>query len=200
MTRGEPDNTSRNINSLAAEIPWSNGILERLNGILGTLVAGNDDKIRRALKVNMEKTWGGIRDDSIMYFSCNRERLVQFKAFYFPLKKALMEKISEVNDTQKGKTIKTLDCNPTKRALAMVSRAEVISGGLRVDMTAVPSSTPLYLASWGGHLQVIEKLLKLGANKETATHDGNTPLYAACLEGHLEVIKKLLNAGASKEL
>jgi|GEM_PF-1773135 len=53
----------------------------------------------------------------------------------------------------------------------------------------------LYIASLNGHTEVVEMLVKAGANMEY-TVNGKTPLYAAVYKGHEDVIDVLVNNGA----
>ncbi|EAX87669.1 sex-determining protein, putative [Trichomonas vaginalis G3] len=59
--------------------------------------------------------------------------------------------------------------------------------------------TPLFIASQKGHLEVVEYLISIGANKEAKNKDGYTPLICASENGRLEVVKYLISAGADKE-
>ncbi|XP_071801091.1 leucine-rich repeat serine/threonine-protein kinase 1-like isoform X3 [Asterias amurensis] len=52
--------------------------------------------------------------------------------------------------------------------------------------------TPLYRASLGGHLSVVQFLLAHNANGRPNRDSRQSPLYAACLNGHFEVAKLLL--------
>ena len=56
----------------------------------------------------------------------------------------------------------------------------------------------LQAASEGGHMQVVERLLKAGAdvNAASTANRGRTPLQAALEGGHMQVVDQLLNAGA----
>ena len=61
------------------------------------------------------------------------------------------------------------------------------------------TNTTLPGASKGGHLAVVERLLKAGAdvNADPAVFNGRTALQAASEGGHLVVVERLLTAGAN---
>jgi ankyrin repeat protein len=56
--------------------------------------------------------------------------------------------------------------------------------------------TPLYSASQNGHLNVVDALLRAGADVNKAKNDGATPLFAACLKGHRACVEALVRARA----
>lgn len=57
-------------------------------------------------------------------------------------------------------------------------------------------STALYFACVAGNIDVIEKLLELGAETEVSTLIGCTPLMWACTQGNVDVVDRLLKGGA----
>ncbi|KAF3131790.1 hypothetical protein TWF703_007509 [Orbilia oligospora] len=59
--------------------------------------------------------------------------------------------------------------------------------------------TPLALAAWWGHNEVIDLLLDKGANLETKDDDDQTPLLQSVIQGSDEVVKLLLGRGADME-
>jgi len=56
--------------------------------------------------------------------------------------------------------------------------------------------SPLHHASFQGHIEVVEFLIKSGAETNTLDNFGYTPLHRAALRGHIEVTKILIDAGA----
>ena len=50
---------------------------------------------------------------------------------------------------------------------------------LRIDVNDIYRSTPLHLASKGGHLSVVKLLLEAGANANLIDHSGSTALQLA---------------------
>ena len=57
--------------------------------------------------------------------------------------------------------------------------------------------TPLHLAAFDGHAQVVDELLYRGAEVETRNLAGRTALHLACMNGHAHVIFILCSAGAN---
>ncbi|OAQ60738.1 O-methyltransferase family protein [Pochonia chlamydosporia 170] len=64
---------------------------------------------------------------------------------------------------------------------------------------ALLHTTPLFVASTKGHLEVVKVLLENGASTATANITGVAPLHVAARLGHLEMIKLLLVEGAAIE-
>ena len=56
--------------------------------------------------------------------------------------------------------------------------------------------TPLYRASYSGHLAVVRLLLAAGASPNLSHNNGWAPLYWASFSGHVDVVRALLDAGA----
>ncbi|EYU29095.1 hypothetical protein ABFS82_05G116200 [Erythranthe guttata] len=59
------------------------------------------------------------------------------------------------------------------------------------------SRTPLHLASWSGHAEVVDYLCKNKADVGAAAMDDMAAIHFAAQKGHLEVIKILVTAGVS---
>eukprot|EP00118_Oscarella_pearsei_P024608 m.306413 g.306413 ORF g.306413 m.306413 type:complete len:601 (+) comp41220_c0_seq1:257-2059(+) len=60
----------------------------------------------------------------------------------------------------------------------------------------VRGATPLWVASAGGFLEIVDLLLDLKAQVDHATTTRSTPIRGAAFYGHLKVIEHLLEAGA----
>lgn len=51
----------------------------------------------------------------------------------------------------------------------------------------------MHFASYLGHVEILKKLLELGANSNILTDDQWTPLKIACYQGLSEIVKVLVN-------
>ena len=60
-------------------------------------------------------------------------------------------------------------------------------------------ATPLYVACWEGHLNVVHFLALNGAIKDTTNRNyfNVSPLYAACANGHLGIVQWLIKKGGA---
>ena len=56
--------------------------------------------------------------------------------------------------------------------------------------------TPLYRASWEGHLEVVRALLAAGADVNKSNDYGQTPLSRALAHDHTQIADLLRDAGA----
>ncbi|KAH7278733.1 hypothetical protein KP509_38G054100 [Ceratopteris richardii] len=59
------------------------------------------------------------------------------------------------------------------------------------------SRTPLHLASWAGHTDVVHALCKKNADVGATAVDNTAAIHFASQKGHVEVVRMLLAAGAS---
>ena len=75
----------------------------------------------------------------------------------------------------------------------------LIDKGAEVDKAKDDGATPLLIACWNGHLDVVGLLLDKGADVDKATDRGVTPLFIACESGKFEVARMLIEAGADVE-
>ncbi|KAH9495111.1 Protein fem-1 B [Bulinus truncatus] len=67
---------------------------------------------------------------------------------------------------------------------------------VRFDGYVIHEATALWCASGAGHLDIVELLIKHGANVNNATATNSTPLRAACFDGRLDIVKYLVEHGA----
>lgn len=71
------------------------------------------------------------------------------------------------------------------------------ANGAKLDVKSKASKmTPLLIAIENGDHDITLTLLKLGANINSANHDGHTPLMSAAESGHVKMLKTLIAHGA----
>ncbi|KAG7542265.1 Ankyrin repeat [Arabidopsis thaliana x Arabidopsis arenosa] len=71
------------------------------------------------------------------------------------------------------------------------------SNPLAVNSRDKHSRTPLHLAAWAGHNEVVSYLCKNKADVGAAAGDDMGAIHFASQKGHLEVVRTLLSAGGS---
>jgi ankyrin repeat protein len=62
------------------------------------------------------------------------------------------------------------------------------------------AQSPLFIASWYGHCDVVNYLLSSGANINLRDDNGQSPLFAASMHGLCDVVKCLLSSGVDINL
>ena len=65
-----------------------------------------------------------------------------------------------------------------------------------INFTTVNNISPLLVAAYKGHEDVVQLLLDRGAKPNLADHMGHTPLHWAASHGHKGVVQLLLERGA----
>ncbi|XP_059305239.1 uncharacterized protein LOC132056865 [Lycium ferocissimum] len=68
---------------------------------------------------------------------------------------------------------------------------------LAVNSRDKHSRTPLHLAAWSGHAQIVEYLCKNKADVGAAAMDDMGAIHFAAQKGHLEVVRLLVSSGVS---
>ena len=67
------------------------------------------------------------------------------------------------------------------------------------QLDPVLGQTPLAMAALFGHTEIVDLLIRSGANVNAPTRDGNTPLHNAAFFGHAEAAELLLSSGADRD-
>lgn len=85
-----------------------------------------------------------------------------------------------------------VDMNAPKKVRGYVSN---MSGEYCLD--AMIDSSPLHIACFMGHTNIVECLLNLEAYIDFTKEDGTTPLFFACELGHADIVRLLLDKRAN---
>lgn len=72
--------------------------------------------------------------------------------------------------------------------------------GVDVNWTDSEGRTALHMAVDRNNLEIVEFLIKHGANLNIQDHEGSTPLHYAALCEHKEMCATLLSHGADKNI
>lgn len=102
------------------------------------------------------------------------------------VRRLLVEGNSLNDATDDGDSLLSLACSAGYYELAQVllaMSAQVEDRGQKNDCT------PLMEASSAGHIEIIELLIRHGADVNAQSSTGNTPLMYACAGGHVEAVK-----------
>ena len=84
----------------------------------------------------------------------------------------------------------------TRGCLEIVEAA--LERGQKIEAKCKFGRTALWLASDGGHVSVVARLLEAGAQTDIPSHDENdAPLHRAAYRGHPAIVRLLLAAGAA---
>ncbi len=59
--------------------------------------------------------------------------------------------------------------------------------------------TPMHLAALHGRTDIVQALIKAGADKDATNNSGETPMHYAAREGRTDIVQALIEAGADKE-
>ncbi|XP_055998778.1 uncharacterized protein LOC125653998 isoform X1 [Ostrea edulis] len=111
---------------------------------------------------------------------------------------------SEINRLVEEHRLLVLSCYSgdiqTVRVLLPVCRKAINGIGQVSEDIDCCHDTPLTAACVGGHVSIMEELVKAGADVNLQDRRGNTPLIAACKGGHVSIVEELVKAGADVNL
>src|SRR5579862_7248363 len=65
-----------------------------------------------------------------------------------------------------------------------------------VNAAQPDGATPLHWAVYRSNQEMVDLLLRAGANPKVANQEGSTPLWLACTNGNAGIVAALLKAGA----
>ena len=166
---------------------------------------GGERKVLKTIKLNRitNNNTFDIDRGTPLHIACYEGKLEEVRR--------LIKNGADVNSVHKGKERSSSEILYELEPVPMptiqkrfVRRYFSCGGGIEFDFSQLRgqkgwdmrSKTPLYKAVGGGHLKVVELLLKSGANP-----NGNSswfsPLYKAAGGGHLKVVELLLKSGAN---
>ena len=75
---------------------------------------------------------------------------------------------------------------------------DAIEKGIDVNQPTKNGQTPLWIAAWEGHKEIVSMLVEAkGVDVNQADKDGQTPLFRAAYEGHKEIVSMLLKVKVS---
>lgn len=75
-----------------------------------------------------------------------------------------------------------------------------IDQGAPVDLRDAAGNSPLMLAAYHGHAELVGELVARGADVDLANDRGQSPLAGVAFKGFTEVARVLLEAGADPDL
>ncbi len=102
----------------------------------------------------------------------------------------------EINNFVKG-YIMYLASNGSSELIAFLQNPTTDKDVVKILINDNPFNfSALMTSSENGHKEIIELLIKAGANLNTATNTGITALFMAAQNGHKEIVELLIKAGA----
>jgi len=130
-------------------------------------------------------------------------RSLKFKPLKPPVKPSVQSPVTPAVCI-KAREVKGLMSAIASGSLEEVTRALLVSGPFSINGTIYADDgdgeTPLHLASRIGNTEMVQLLLKHGADSESISYPlGRTPLSVAAAAGHLSVLRTLLDHGADVE-
>jgi ankyrin repeat protein len=99
---------------------------------------------------------------------------------------------ARMSEQAKAATARLKTISKFREAGDLAEIGRLIEAGADVNLRNSFGVTPLWMASQGGHTEVVKLLLASKADVNVAYTDGRTPLWQASLNGHTEVVKLLL--------
>ena len=120
------------------------------------------------------------------YFACQNGHVDVFKQFS-------TSSVDEVYGANSETVLHVAVSNQHTRIIQLL-----LDRKANVNVCTTTGSTPLYLASKIGNLEIVRMLVRAGANVKSGNlEEGVTPLHVACECEHVHVVDFLLRQGAS---
>ncbi|XP_033113484.1 protein fem-1 homolog C-like [Anneissia japonica] len=149
----------------------------------------------------------------------NPEHLKVFKSVVFQsAREGKLNKLKDVLDSLSREEVKYIVSTVTESTtpLLMACRhghLEIVNyfiekcvadyeqvGSVTFDGETVDGAPPLWCAAAAGHFNIVQSLIKHGANVNHTTFSNSTPLRAACFDGHYDIVKYLVQHKADIEV
>ncbi|XP_018652671.1 putative fetal globin-inducing factor [Schistosoma mansoni] len=108
----------------------------------------------------------------------------------------------QIKDDPKKQFIVAAENNDLSTIRSLIESAKQKGADGEVELRELLSAkdqdgyTALHRAAYGGHVEVLQYLMKYGANINNRTEDGWTPLHSAAFWNKLSCVQLLISAGA----
>ncbi|CAE7486376.1 Kidins220, partial [Symbiodinium necroappetens] len=146
---------------------------------------GDLGRLRRQLKQGADITWADADGLTALHWAARSG------------KDAVVELLLSTGADAEGRDKKGRTSLHWAATMGQAAVAEKLLEATDPEAEAADAWLPLHFAAQGGHVEVIQALLRRGADVNRTSRAGVTALMGAARSGHLEATRVLLEAGAS---